>query len=80
MKLLGTYKDHPIYLLKDGTDDDYCIHYCNHKYILPYWSLGKDCSLITAQNVIRKASEQPPNMLHLMDTDTFAKIEVIPLE
>ena len=77
MKLLGMYNSHPIYLLPDGIDD-YCLYYRNNKYILPYWALGKDCSLYTAQNVIRKASEELPNMLHLKDC--YTKIEVIPLE
>lgn len=77
MKLLGMYDGHPIYLLKDGIDD-YCLYYCKNKYILPYWALGKDCSLYTAKNVIRKASEQPSNMLHLKDC--YTEIKVIPLE
>jgi hypothetical protein len=65
-KVLGKYEGDDIVLFKDD-EHGYCIRHDNKIYVLPYWCLGKDTSIYCARNVIRKASEPPPDALHVKD-------------
>ena len=76
-KVLGDYEGEDITLFKHD-EHGYCIRHDNKVYVLPYFCLGKDTSIYCARNVIRKASEAPPDLIHLKDI--YCEIKVFSTE